>query len=60
MGEFNGPGGLTLYDNEVYVCDHNNHRIQIFDLNLNFVRKRREYYQHCSEQETKVPWMDSR
>ena len=22
----------------MYVCDHNNHRIQIFDLDLNFVR----------------------
>ena len=37
-GEFDVPRGLTLYDNEVYVCDRNNHRIQIFDLNLNFVR----------------------
>ena len=37
-GEFDDPRGLTLYDNEVYVCDRNNHRIQIFDLNLNFVR----------------------
>ena len=37
-GEFDEPRGLTLYDNEVYVCDRNNHRIQIFDLHLNFVR----------------------
>ena len=37
-GEFDDPRGLTLYDNEVYVCDRNNHRIQIFDLDLNFVR----------------------
>ena len=37
-GEFDDPHGLTLYDNEVYVCDSNNHRIQIFDLDLNFVR----------------------
>ena len=37
-GEFDAPRGLTLYDNEVYVCDRNNHRIQIFDLDLNFVR----------------------
>ena len=37
-GEFNNPRGLTLYNNEVYVCDCNNNRIQIFDLNLNFVR----------------------
>ena len=37
-GEFDGPRGLTLYNNEVYVCDRNNHCIQIFDLDLNFVR----------------------
>ena len=37
-GEFNVPRGLTLYNNEVYVCDSNNHRIQIFDLDLNFIR----------------------
>ena len=32
------PRGVTLHDNQVYVCDSNNHRIQVFDLNLNFVR----------------------
>ena len=37
-GEFNDPRGVTLHDNQVYVCDTNNHRIQVFDLNLNFVR----------------------
>ena len=37
-GEFDDPRGLTLYNNEVYVCDRFNHRIQIFDLDLNFVR----------------------
>ena len=37
-GEFNDPRGVTLHDNQVYVCDADNHRIQIFDLNLNFVR----------------------
>ena len=37
-GEFETPRGLTLYNNEVYVCDCNNHRIQIFDCDLNFVR----------------------
>ena len=37
-GEFNDPRGVTLYDNQVYVCDNNNHRIQVFDLDLNFVR----------------------
>ena len=37
-GEFNLPRGVTLHDNQVYVCDSNNHRIQVFDLNFNFVR----------------------
>ena len=37
-GEFNDPRGVTLYDNQMYVCDRNNHRIQVFDLDLNFVR----------------------
>ena len=37
-GEFDDPRVLTLYDNKMYVCDYNNHRIQIFDLDLNFVR----------------------
>ena len=37
-GEFNDPRGVTLYDNQVYVCDNNNDRIQVFDLDLNFVR----------------------
>ena len=37
-GEFDDPRGVTLYDNQVYVCDSDNHRIQVFDLDLNFVR----------------------
>ena len=37
-GEFDGPLGVTLYDNQIYVCDSNNHRIQVFGLDLNFIR----------------------
>ena len=37
-GEFNDPRGVTLHDNQVYVCDRDNHRIQVFDLDLNFIR----------------------
>ena len=37
-GEFDDPRGVTLYDNQVYVCDCNNHCIPVFDLDLNFVR----------------------
>ncbi|CAI8034400.1 E3 ubiquitin-protein ligase TRIM71 [Geodia barretti] len=37
-GEFYDPCGATLYNNTLYVCDAHNHRIQVFDLDLNFVR----------------------
>ena len=37
-GEFDDPRGVTLYNNQAYVCDCYNHRIQVFDLDLNFVR----------------------
>ena len=31
-GEFNDPRGVTIHSNQVYVCDADNHRIQVFDL----------------------------
>ena len=37
-GEFNSLRGITLHNNQVYVCDHNNDHVQVFDLDLNFVR----------------------
>ena len=37
-GEFNVPRGITLYNNQMYMCDGENHRIQVFDLDLNFIR----------------------
>ena len=37
-GEFNDPRGVTLYNNRVYLCDNKNHRIQVFDLNFNFIQ----------------------
>ena len=37
-GEFNYPRGMTLFENQLFVCDSKNCRIQVFDLNLNFVR----------------------
>ena len=37
-GDSNVPRGVTLYNNKVYVCDRDNHRIQVFDLDLNFIR----------------------
>jgi sugar lactone lactonase YvrE len=37
--EFNSPNGLRVSKcDELYVCDSNNHRIQVFDLDLNFKR----------------------
>ena len=37
-GEFNVIRGLTVYRQQVYVCDRDNHRIQVFNLDLNFIR----------------------
>ena len=37
-GEFDDPRGLALHNNQVYLCDSNNHRIQVFDLDLNFIQ----------------------
>ena len=34
-GRFNFPNGNQVRDNKLFVCDSNNHRIQIFDLDLN-------------------------
>ena len=33
-GEFRRPHGVTVYNNQVYVCDTGNNRIQVFDLDL--------------------------
>ena len=37
-GEFNDPRGIALYNDQLYVCDRLNRRIQVFDLDLNFDR----------------------
>ena len=37
-GEFDVVRGLTVHREQVYVCDRDNHRIQVFDLDLNFIR----------------------
>ena len=29
---------MTVYNDDMYVFDNHNHRIQVFDLDLNFVR----------------------
>ena len=33
-----GAAGVTIHSNQVYVCDTDNHRIQVFDLDLNFIQ----------------------
>ena len=37
-GEFDVILGLTVHREQVYVCDRDNNRIQVFDLDLNFIR----------------------
>ena len=37
-GEFGDPRGVTIHSNQVYVCDHYNHCIQVLDLDLNSIR----------------------
>ena len=36
--EFADPRGVTIHNNQVYVCDRLNHRIQVFDMGLNYIR----------------------
>ena len=35
--QFNCPMGLKLNNNKLYVCDVDNHRIQVFDTELNYI-----------------------
>ena len=37
-GEFNELRGLALYNNQAYICDQDSNCIQVFDLDLNFIR----------------------
>ena len=38
IGQFDYPRGITLsQDNKLFVCDRDNHRIQVFDTNLKFI-----------------------
>ena len=38
VGEFSKPWGVRYHNHQVYVCDCDNGRVQVFDSNLNFVR----------------------
>ena len=37
--EFNKPRGLTVAKDQVYVCDYDNNRVQVFTLELDFVKQ---------------------
>ena len=37
-GEFHCPQGVRYRNHQVYVCDSDNARVQVFDSNLNFLR----------------------
>ncbi|MGY3751144.1 6-bladed beta-propeller [Vagococcus acidifermentans] len=37
--EFLSPGAIAEYDNEVYVIDQGNNRVQVFDTDLSYVRE---------------------
>ena len=37
-GQFSDPHGIALSKEKLFVCDNRNHRIQVFDTNLNFIR----------------------
>ena len=37
-GEFNNPRGVKIYQNQIYMCDKDNNRIQVFDLELSFIK----------------------
>ena len=39
VGEFNGPFRITTHQDELYVVDSGNHRIQVFNSNLEFSRQ---------------------
>ena len=38
VGEFDEPFNVQYHNRQVYVCDSDNGRVQVFDSNLNFVR----------------------
>ena len=38
-GQFDCPQDIKFYKNQIYVVDSDNHRIQIFDINGNFIAK---------------------
>ena len=42
-GEFADLHGITIHSNQVYLCDRDNHHIQVFDLDLNFIRPIRSH-----------------
>ena len=38
LGMFGFPNGIQVRDDQIFVCDSGNHRIQVFDTNLHFLK----------------------
>ena len=38
LGEFNSPYGVRYHNHQIYVCDSDNGRVQVFDSNLKFLQ----------------------
>ena len=37
-GKFNGPNGICIVRENVYICDSSNHRVQVYDQRLKFIQ----------------------
>lgn len=37
-GEFKWADGIKIYNEQLYICDYGNSRVNVFDLNLKFIR----------------------
>ena len=53
-GQFDGPRGITLISNKLFVCDRDNHRVQVFDTDLNLLNSFGTY--GCGEGEFSRPY----
>ena len=53
VGKFTYPHGVRYHNHQVYVCDSDNGRVQVFDSNLNFVRS---FGTHDGPGQLNQPW----
>ena len=54
-GEFIHHEGIAIYNQEVYICDKGNNRIQVFDTDLNYKRRLRFHKPHSRPPQLKLP-----